>query len=61
MGPLVWVLNLWSMRLAAGAAVLATMSGALAAMYLQAQDTSGQLTELVEQQKAEQAAMWEGL
>lgn len=60
MGSLVWVLNLWSMRLAAGAAVLATMA-ATVAMYSQADAARDKLVEVVDQQKAEQAAIWEGL
>lgn len=60
MGSLIWVLNLWGMRLAAGAAVLATM-GAAVAMYSQAEAARDQLAVAVEQQKADHASIWEGL
>lgn len=60
MGSLVWVLNLWGMRLAAGAAVLATM-GAAVAMYSLAQEAREQLVTVAEHQKGEQASMWKGL
>lgn len=60
MGPLIWVLNLWSMRIAAGAAVLASMATA-AALYAQANAARDKIVAVAEQQKEQQAKIWEGL
>lgn len=60
MGSLVWVLNLWGMRLAAGAAALASMATA-ATLYAQANAARDKVVAVSEQQKAEQASIWEGL
>ena len=60
MGSIVWVLNLWGMRLAAGAAVLASMATA-ATLYAQANAARDKVIAVAEHQKTEQASVWEGL
>lgn len=60
MGSLVWVLNLWALRIAAGAAVLATMSAAVA-MYHMADTARDRVVAAGEMQKGEIDELFAGL
>ena len=60
MGSLVWVLNLWSLRLAEGAAALAIM-GATIALYGQAQAARNRLDAAYALVQEDAASRWEGM
>lgn len=60
MGSLVWVLNLWGLRLIAGAAVLAT-AGTTVALYQMADAARDRVVAAGEVQKSEFDDIFEGL
>jgi hypothetical protein len=60
MGPIMWILNLWALRLASGAATLALM-GAAIALYVQAQAVRERLDVALNLARQDAASIWEGL